>query len=446
MSVTPIAALHYQAAAQPKGVALIEGDDSWTYERLAGRAKRLARGFLECGIRRGDRIALHMPNSADLAAAYYACFHIGAIAVPLNNGLKAADLKSLLQRVEPALYVGHAAHYNQVGAIAASLLPLQRRFITDSTREDTRAQPWENLLGDGPASVPVMYDVHSPAALFATSGTTGVPKFVIHTHTTLAATVDTWEHFGLDGDQTAMIASPMVHFAGFATLAAGIRFGATVVLLEVLDPDCVLDAMERARCTWSLGTVAAYTGMVRRQVSRARDIGSLRTCLTVGDGCSRRLQVDFSSTFGIPLRSTWVATEVAGSLTYGLEPGPVNRIVTGAQVRLVDDHGTPVAPGKVGELLVRGPNVSIGYWGGPGVIEGEPKNGWYHTGDLMRQDTQGNLRFVSRKKDLVSRGESPLGGVMCSLAGPVIGAQEPQVEALSIRYARPSASLRHVRR
>jgi acyl-CoA synthetase (AMP-forming)/AMP-acid ligase II len=406
MSMTPTEALLYQVATNPNGVALIDGDDSWTYEWLAVRAERLARGFLGRGIRRGDRIALHMPNRPDLVVAFYACLRIGAIAVPLNNRLKAPDLKSLLQRLEPAIYVGHADLYNQVGAIASSILPLERRFMTDSTREDTRAQPWANLFSDARASVPAAFDLHSPAVLFATSGLTGVPKFVIHTQATLAATADHWKHFGLDGEQTAMIASPMVHFAGFGTLAAGIRFGAPVVLLEGFDPDCMLDAIERTRCTWSLGMVSAYMGMLKRQQSRARDVSSLRTCLTAGDVCPRWLQEAFSSTFGIPLRSTWGATEVAGPLTYGLEPGPVSRIVTGAQVRLVDDRGAPVALGEVGELVVRGPNVSIGYWAGPGVIEGAPENGWYRTGNLMREDAKGNLRFVSRKEDLIIRGGS----------------------------------------
>jgi long-chain acyl-CoA synthetase len=106
-----------------------------------------------------------------------------------------------------------------------------------------------------------------------------------------------------------------------------------------------------------------------------------------------------------------MAAEVAGSLTYGLEPGPVSRIVSGAQVRLVDDHGAAVTLGEVGELAVRGPNVSIGYWAGPGVIEGATANSWYRTGDLMRQDAKGNLWFVSRKKDLIVRGESDISQV-----------------------------------
>src|SRR6202011_389841 len=105
-----------------------------------------------------------------------------------------------------------------------------------------------------------------------------------------------------------------------------------------------------------------------------------------GDVCSPQLQRDFGIEFGVPLRSAWAATEAAGSLTYGLRPGPGSRIVPGAQVRLVDDAGVPVRRSEVGELVVRGPNVSVGYWAGPGVIEGAPENGWDRTGEFMWQD------------------------------------------------------------
>src|SRR5262249_6805284 len=129
-------------------------------------------------------------------------------------------------------------------------------------------------------------------------------------------------------------------------------------------------------------------------------------CLSCGDVCPLRLQHEFAATFGIPLRSVWGATEAVGSLTYGSGPGPVSRIGRGVQVRLVDDAGLPVPRGEAGELLLREPNVSIGYWGGRGVIEDAPEDGWYRTGDLMRQDETGDLWFVSRKKDLIIRGGS----------------------------------------
>jgi acyl-CoA synthetase (AMP-forming)/AMP-acid ligase II len=102
----------------------------------------------------------------------------------------------------------------------------------------------------------------------------------------------------------------------------------------------------------------------------------------------------------------WGATEAACSLTYGLEPGPISRIVPGAQVQLVDERGEPVPHGAIGELLVRGPNVTVGYWQGPGRIDDAIADGWFHTGDLMRRGEGDELWFVARKKDLIIRGGS----------------------------------------
>jgi long-chain acyl-CoA synthetase len=143
----------------------------------------------------------------------------------------------------------------------------------------------------------------------------------------------------------------------------------------------------------------------------SRNVDSLRTCLVGGDVCPPQLEDQFPSFFRIPLRSVWAATEACGSLTYGLQPGPVSRIARGAQVRLVDDNHLLVARGEVGELAVRGPNVTIGYWAGPGQTKDAPKEGWFHTGDLMRQDESGDLWFVSRKKHLIIRGGSNISPV-----------------------------------
>jgi long-chain acyl-CoA synthetase len=100
---TPIAALHYRAGTIPNGITFIVGDDIWSNERLAAETELLARGLARRGIRSGDRVALHVPNRAELAVALYACIRIGAIAVPLNNRFKTAELKSPLTRLEPAL-------------------------------------------------------------------------------------------------------------------------------------------------------------------------------------------------------------------------------------------------------------------------------------------------------------------------------------------------------
>jgi long-chain acyl-CoA synthetase len=154
-----------------------------------------------------------------------------------------------------------------------------------------------------------------------------------------------------------------------------------------------------------------FSALLRGQQARARKVDSLRTCLVGGDVCPPQLQEQFRSVFGVPLRTVWASTEATGSLTYGLEPGPVSRVLNGAEVRLVDDGRVPVPVGELGEMILRGPNVSIGYWAGPGSTEGAPEDGWFYTGDLMRQDGKGNLWFVSRKKHLIVRGGSNISPV-----------------------------------
>jgi acyl-CoA synthetase (AMP-forming)/AMP-acid ligase II len=183
------------------------------------------------------------------------------------------------------------------------------------------------------------------------------------------------------------------------------------VLFERFDPHAVLDAIEQHGCSWQVGLPFMFAAMLEGQRLRRRNVEALRFCLSADDVCPPQLQREFGIEFGVPLRSTWGATEAIGSLTYGLQPGPISRIAPGAQLHLLDDAGATVSRGEVGELLLRGPNVSVGYWGGPDVIEGAPKDGWYQTGDLMRQDGRGNLWFMGRKKDIIIRGGSNISPV-----------------------------------
>jgi len=352
---------------------------------------------------------MHMENLPELVIAYQACFRVGVIAAPLNIRFKTAELTALLQRLRPALYIGQAALYSRVGSVDPSILASDRRFIVDSSVKAPRVQPWTRLFAQtNGESVRVAPDVNAPAVLLTTSGTTGQPKFVVHTLATLSKAAESFEHWDLDSNQIAALACPMVHGSGLFTMLACIRFGAPFVLCERFDPDALLNAIERHRCTWLLGLPFMFVALLHHQRERARNVDSLRTCVAGGDVCPPQLQEQFPSFFGVSLRSSWVSTEACGSLTYGLQPGPVSRIVNGAQVRLVDDKDMPVPRGEVGELVVRGPHVTIGYWAGPDWITDSPKEGWFHTGDLMRQDEKGDLWFVSRKKQLINRGGSKI--------------------------------------
>ena len=164
-------------------------------------------------------------------------------------------------------------------------------------------------------------------------------------------------------------------------------------------------------CTWMLGLPFMYHALLERQRKRPRKVGSLGHCRCGGDVCPIQLQLDFEAIFGTPLHNIWGATEVIGSHCHGLQPGPVTRIAPGAQIRLVDDEGRDVPRGEVGEFLVRGPYVTVGYWVGPDRMDAATRDGWYHSGDLMRQGEGDELWFVGRKKDIIIRGGSNISPV-----------------------------------
>ena len=185
--MVPTGALHHRVATDREKVAFTTGQDSWTYERVATEVERLARGLIRRGLRKGDRVALHMANLPELVIAYHACFKLGVIAAPLNIRFKAAELKALLQRLRPSLYVGQAALYSQLASIDSSILASNARFIVDGSVNDPRVQPWTELFAEtNGRPIPVSPDVDAPAVLLTTSGTTGQPKFVIHTLATLS--------------------------------------------------------------------------------------------------------------------------------------------------------------------------------------------------------------------------------------------------------------------
>jgi len=406
MKTTPADALMHHVETRPDATAFIFHDDVWTYERLASEAERLAHGLAAHGIGPGDRVVLHMMNRPEMLVAYYACFRLGAIAAPLRTAFKFAELAPLLQRLKPALYIGEIGLYGNVAPVDVTILAPNKRFVVNGSFEDHGVQPWGALFDGGTEdNLLVPPASYRPAVLINTSGTTGQPKFVVHTPATLAETAKLMiEGWGLSDDDIMIHPLPMAHIGGLATFLAYIQFGILFVLLENFDADAVLDVIERHRCTGYGGFPSQFAALLERQQIRPRNLASLRICITGADACPIDLQKRVTAALGAPLYNFWGATEVMGSLACGLQPGPVARITKGARVRLIDGDGNEVRDGEVGELLVRGENVFDGYWNDAEATANSLKAGWYHTGDLMRRGEGDELWFVSRKKDIIIRG------------------------------------------
>jgi long-chain acyl-CoA synthetase len=431
MTLTPFEALMQQTHARPKSTAFVFHNEAWTYERIAAESERLARGMAARGVKPGDRVALHMMNRPEFIIAYYGCFRLGAIAAPLRTAFKCAELAPLLQRLTPALYIGERGLYDDIAAVDGAILPRDRRFIVDGPLPGQDGLPWENLVGiAGDGNLFNSAAADQAAVLITTSGTTGEPKFVIHTPTTLAESVglliDNW---GLSGEDVVAEPLALAHISGLISFLCYIQLGAQFVLIESFAADTVLDTIERYRCTLQISFPAQFAALLERQRARPRDLESLRYCLTGGDACPIELQQQVTSCFGAPLHNVWAATEAAGNLGPGSRPGPVMRIPKSTEIRLIDESGSDIADGDVGELLVRGANLFAGYWNDPQATAESLKGGWYHTGDLMRRGEGDELIFVARKKDIIIRGGTNISPVEVEQA---IAAAHPAVAEAAV--------------
>jgi acyl-CoA synthetase (AMP-forming)/AMP-acid ligase II len=404
VTITPTQALMQQAHSRPESTAFSFHEDVWTYRRLADESERFARGLAANGVKAGDRVVLHMTNRPEMLVAYYACFRLGAIAAPFRTAFTFAELAPMIKRLEPALYIGESALYPNVAAVDASILPQKKRFLVDDVDQTHDVRSWTALKLAPHSDLPTPAS-HQPAVLINTSGSTGQPKFVTHTLNSLAAMTELlYKSFGLSPDDVAIMPMQFAHGSGLCFSLVFVKFGLPFDLLQFPLPDIVLDGIEKYRVSWLLAFPNLYAGLLEAQQAKPRDLSSLRMCLTAADTCPIDLQKRATTTFGAPLYNIWGTTEGTGQLTFGLQPGPVARITDETQIRLVDENDSDVARGQVGELLIRGENVFVGYWNDPAATAQSLKNGWYYTGDLMRRGDGDELWFVSRKKDIIIRG------------------------------------------
>jgi long-chain acyl-CoA synthetase len=404
--------LFARCSEDPDATAFYFAGETWTRGRLAVVVERLARWFLVLGLKPGDRVALHLNNGPEAAICYFACFATGAIAAPLRPAWKSAELSALLQRLKPSLYIGHRDLVRRIADFDPAVLPLTRRVIVNNW-EDLQAWPMDQAH-EAPELPSI--DLREPAILLGTSGTTAQPKFVTHTQSTLWHAIRPTSGGIPSVELKLAISSPMTHVSGFLSTVSCLARGLEFVLLERFDPDEILDTIERYRSTHVMGMPYMFGQLIERQKLRRRDVSSVTHFLSTGDVVPIEVQRAFRQVFGVRLHSGYGSTEATTSLASGPVDGPVCTALPGVETRLCDEFGADVAPGEPGELLLRGPHITTGYWQSPGHVINDTSDGWFHTGDLMRQDENGNFWYVSRKQFMIIRAGTNISPVEVELA------------------------------
>ncbi|MFG2887322.1 long-chain fatty acid--CoA ligase [Streptomyces sp. NPDC048297] len=390
------------AARQPGHPALRVGAQVISYaelEQLTARAAALLRAQ---GISPGDRVALMLPNVPEFVVLYYGALRAGAIVVPLNPLLKQREVEyHLRDSGAAALFMWlHAPGEGAAGADAAGVpfhVVEPAMFIEQLAR-------YEPLAQVAPAHG------EDIAVLLYTSGTTGLPKGAALTHAGLRHNAETsaLHVLQLAPDDVIMGCLPLFHIFGqTCTMNVAIRSGAALTLVARFDPQAVLEAIARDRATVFEGVPTMYAALL--QHGSDVDTSSLRVCVSGGASLPVEILHGFERRFGCMVLEGFGMSETSPAVSFNhpdrpRKAGSVGTPVRDIEVRLLDGKGREVPPGEVGELVVRGPNLMKGYWGRPEETAAAIPDGWLRTGDLARQDEDGYLYIVDRKKDLIIRG------------------------------------------
>ena len=405
-----VAALLRRAQEDPDEVALIAAGRSWSVAQLSEHSARLAAGLASRGVGQGSRVALHLHNGAEAALLYLACFRLGATAAPLNTRLGSSELDGLVARTRPALYVGEPGLYDAFAPVDEARMPLEARFLTGEPGRAPGVAHWRALFaghGDAADAAP---PPDAPAVLLPTSGTTGPSKIVVWSYRTLANLSLSAAGRGIGPGDVIPILTPLMHGAAVYYLLNALTQQAVPVLISQFEAGSTLDAIERHRVTNVFGLPFMCGALAREQQRQPRDVSSLRSATVAGDVCPAEVEAAFAQAFGVPLRSYWAAAEDVGATVADEQVGPYMRLIPEADAQVVDDRGAAVPDGDVGELVVRSPTTSPGYWAGAGHVDPLP-GGAFRSGDLVRRLGPDRLAYVGRLKDLIVRGGSNISPV-----------------------------------
>ena len=390
-------------ARYPERPAVKLGDTTITYAQLDGAVARCTGLLRRLGVQPGDRVGMMLPNVPYFPIIYYAILRAGAIVVPMNVLLKGRETSFYLTDSGAKVvfaWMGFA-DAAKVGADAAGA----ELVVVTPGEFDTL------LAGEEPITEVVERDASDTAVILYTSGTTGTPKGAELTHANMYtnATVTAETLANVTAEDRFLGALPLFHSYG-QTLSMNVAVcaGALLSLLPKFTPQECLETIQRDRITIFEGVPTMYVGLVQYREAEDYDITSLRLCISGGAAIPVEVLGMFEKRYDAMLLEGYGLSETSPVASFNhpdreRKAGSIGTPIRGVAMRLVDDEGSEVALGEVGEICIRGDNVMKGYWQRPEATAAVMKDGWFATGDLATQDEDGYYFIVDRKKDMIIR-------------------------------------------
>ena len=462
LGMTLWAAFAAVAGTRPDRLAVVADDGQLTAAGLAREAAALSARLTDAGVEPGRHVLIMLPNSARYAATLFAVTRAGAIAVPLDPGLSQRELAQIVSATTPGAVVTGT---ERAAAAVAGLVPDTPviGYHRLSATPDAEPHPAESPAVD--------VDPRSPAVMFFTSGTTGSPKGVVHSHRGLLASylalqrlhgeffegtaVEKLRHvasithrYGMRAvaaarGQTWFTPIPYYAIGGHEVLMGAILGGHRLVAMETFHPRRVMEALQRERVTVFPATPAMVESVLSLPDFGRFDLSALLVVGLGGAPASPELVQRAQARFGCSVTIGYGSTELGGGVLVtriydsdDVKRQTVGRPFPGTDVRIVDEDGNEVPVGVTGELTCRSETVMTRY----ALVADEAtpplEDGWYRTGDLAVRDEDGNLRIVGRRDDMIIRAgdkiqPAEIEQVLGELAGvrdsAVVGVPAPKV-------------------
>jgi len=385
--------------------ALIFEGQSFTYSDIEEMSNRVANALAGDGISLGDRVALFLPNIPSFVIVYLGIQKMGAIAVSINSTLKTEEIKFILDDSDAKVIVTTETLRCNVPAKELPQLNLVLIAEGDAKEADIALNDW--MANAEPKAQMVEMAPDDPAAILYTSGTTGFPKGATLSHGNVVSNVQTCvDVFKMQPEDRILLFLPMFHnFGQNAALNPCLEAGATLVLHREFEIDSILKSIVDNGVTTFYAVPTIYA-LLYDKVS-AEQMRSVRRYISAAATLPLEIARKWHEKFGVVINEGYGLTEnsLAGfNHSPNSKPGSVGLPLSGVEMKIVDAEGNQVAPGKLGEVIICGPNVMLEYWNRPTETAEILKNGWFHTGDIGKMDKDGYFYIVDRVKDMVNVG------------------------------------------
>ncbi|MBI5603234.1 MAG: long-chain fatty acid--CoA ligase [Deltaproteobacteria bacterium] len=407
--------IYKRALTYPQRPFLKQEDRAFTNRQFNARVNQTARALTALGVKKGERVATLMVNSCEFLEVFFACAKTGAMIVPINLKLALPEMGYIIKDAAPRALIYSAEFVGKAEGLKTASTAVEHylhhggdQFSGDPSLSDfTASFPEEEPI---PAEEVTLKD---PLVIMYTSGTTGDPKGAVLSHENfLFGAIHSLIGYGINSNCKSLVVAPLFHIGALVASATPVIYaGGSLVLKSFDNPSEVVQLICAEKINYMFAVPVMFDLMAKTDVWERADFSHVNFFITGGAPMPVSLIRKYQGK-GIRFAQGYAMTETLRLTSLDLEDsirkaGSVGKEVFHTHLRIVDDSGRDVPPGEVGEIVVKGPTVLLKYWNKAQETRDAFRDGWFHTGDLGKQDPEGFFYIVGRKVDMIiSSGEN----------------------------------------